>query len=73
MNTKITTNALDTRERHTCIRRICAEQGIALKDLAERMGKTLPAIYSYMSDDIRISTLKAIAEALGVDPRLLLR
>ena len=60
-------------ERHTCIRRVCAEQGITLQELADRMGVTLPAVYCYMADDIRISTLKAIAEALQVDPRLLLR
>lgn len=49
------------------VQEICKEQGIAMQDLAKKMGVTYQALYAAVSGNPTIGKLGDIAKALGVN------
>ncbi|MDR1370573.1 MAG: helix-turn-helix transcriptional regulator [Dysgonamonadaceae bacterium] len=48
------------------IKEICKEQGITLQMLAERLGINYQSVYSLMSGNPKLSTLKRVSDCLNV-------
>lgn len=49
------------------VKEICSEKGIALKDLAKRLGITYQALFESINGNPKLSRLQDIAGVLGVE------
>lgn len=49
------------------VQEICKEQGITMRDLADKMKVSYQALYASVSGNPTIGKIKEIADALGVD------
>ena len=58
--------------QNTQIPVVMKRKGITRAELSERLGVSVAAVQSYLSKDLRLSTLLKIADALGVHPAELL-
>lgn len=50
------------------IKEVCRAKKIGMQELADKLGISRQALHKRMNNNITVDSLKAIADAVGVDP-----